>query len=247
VKRFIPILAFYFTITYLVSPELTQAQMFSVQPERQTVSYVPDISISVGYSSMSFDYRGLLPGGSGEVGTTFGFNDPLFHIGIGMPGFSAYGLFGRSLGAFNNTYSQVGASIGNEVPLIRSSVFQLGIPIRLATDYILVKNNSIFTAQEFKQNTFGIHAGIEMSTRLTNNIRFLVNGMTGYSYSVSGFGNSGGTATDLVLKNRLYFDNLFRQYGLLIGLDINSRKYDLEDARYNYIAIQQMLSLGVTF
>lgn len=228
-----------------------QAQMFSVQPDRQVTNYTPGIAVTAGYSAMSFDYRGpnysTVTPGPGQVGTTFQFSDPLFQIGVEMMGFSAYGLFGRNLGEFNNAYSQVGASIGNQVPLIRSSAFRLGIPIRLATDYIVVKNNTLLTSQEFKQNTFGIHGGVDFAVRLANAVRFEVAGLAGYSYSVSGFGNSGGTAVDLVLKNRLYFDNLVRQYGIVVGFDLNSRKYTLDDNRYDHLALQQMVIIGVTF
>jgi len=225
--------------------------MFSVQPDRQVTNYTPGIAITVGYSAMSFDYRGpnyiSVAPGQGQVGTTFQFKDPLFQIGVEMMGFSAYGLFGSNLGEFNNAYSQIGASIGNQVPLIRSSAFRLGIPIRLATDYIVIKNNTLLTSQEFKQNTFGIHGGVDLDVRLANAVRFEAIGLAGYSYSVSGFGNSGGTAVDLVLKNRLYFDNLVRQYGIVLGFDLNSRKYNLDDNRYNHLALQQMVTIGVTF
>lgn len=240
-----------FTTTYFLFPQVGQAQMFSVQPERQTTNIIPGIAITAGYSSMNFEYRGpnyqnVLPDPS-QIGTTFQFNDPLYQIGVEMLGFSAYGLFGRSLGAFNNAYSQFGASIGNQLPLIRSSAIRLGLPIRLATDYIIIKNNTLLTSQEFKQNTFGIHSGIDLSVRLASSIRFEASGLAGYSYSVSGFGNSGGTATDLVLKNRLYLDNLVRQYGVVVGFDLNSRTYSLDDNRYDHIALQQMVIVGVTF
>jgi hypothetical protein len=251
VKRLLLLLALSFTTTYFFMPGLANAQMFSVQPERQTTAFIPDVAITVGYSAMSFDYRGpnfmtIIPG-PGQVGTTFQFSEALLHLGIDMPGFSAYGLFGRGLGEFNNSYSQVGASIGNQIPLIRSSAFRLSVPLRIATDYIIVSNNNLLNSQEFKQNTFGIHGGIDFAVRLAPAVRFEVAGMAGYSYSVSGFGNSGGTASDLSLKNRLYFDNLVRQYGMLIGFDLNSRKYDLEDNRYDHLALQQMVTIGVTF
>jgi hypothetical protein len=225
--------------------------MFSVQPDRQVTNYTPTIAITAGYSAMNFEYRGpnfeTVTPGPDQIGSTFQFKEPLLQVGVEMLGFSAYGLFGRNLGEFNNAYSQVGASIGNQVPLVRSSAFRLGIPIRLATDYIVVKNNTLLTSQEFKQNTFGIHGGVDFAVRLANSVRFEAMGLAGYSYSVSGFGNSGGTAVDLVLKNRLYFDNLVRQYGLMVGLDLNSRKYALDDNRYDHLALQQMVTIGVTF
>ncbi len=225
--------------------------MFSVQPDRQVTNYTPGIAITAGYSAMSFDYRGpnfstIIPGPE-QIGSTFQFTDPLFQVGVEMLGFSAYALFGRNLGEFSNAYSQIGASIGNQVPLIRSSAFRLGVPIRLATDYIIVKNNTLLTSQEFKQNTFGIHSGLDFAVRLASRLRFEASGLAGYSYSVSGFGNSGGTAVDLVLKNRLYFDNLLRQYGVVVGFDLNSRKYSLDDNRYDHLALQQMVTIGVTF
>lgn len=251
VKRLLLLFTLSFTTTYFFVPNVAQSQMFSVQPERQTTIFVPDVAVSFGYSAMNFDYRGpnfqnVVPSPT-NVGTTFQFSEPLFHVGIEMPGFSAYGLFGRGLGEFNNSYSQVGASIGNQISLIRSSAFRLSVPLRLATDYIIVSNNNLLSTQEFKQNTFGIHGGIDFAVRLASSVRFEVAGMAGYSYSVSGFGNSGGTARDLSLKNRLYFDNLVRQYGMLIGLDLNSRKYDLDDNRYSHLALQQMVTIGVTF
>ena len=224
--------------------------MFSVQPQRQQSNFIPDVAVNIGLSYMNFAYRGselrgVAPGNN--VGRTFEFNEPLYHISVDMVGFSAYGLFGRSLGDFNNSYSQVGASIGNSIGLINSSAFRLLLPVKLSSDYVIVRNSDIFANQEFKQNTFGIHSGIEMRARLSQKVRFLVSGSGGYSFSVSGFGNSGGTATDLGLKNKLYFDAIYRQYGLVIGVELHSRKYKLDDARYDHLATQQSITLGITF
>ena len=250
-KRLLLFFTLIFTTTYFYSPVTAEAQMFSVQPERKTVQVTPELAVIIGYSAMTFDYRGpdhrMVIASPDQIGTTFQFNDHLFQVGLEMTGFSVYGLFGRNLGQYNNAYSQLGASIGNQVYLIRSTAFRLGIPIRLATDYIVVKNNTLLTSQEFKQNTFGIHAGLDLAVKLSDSVRFGAQGSGGYSYSVSGFGNSGGTAVDLTLKNRLYVDNLFRQYGLLIGFDLNSRDYHLDDNRYDHLALQQMVSIGVTF
>lgn len=224
--------------------------MFSVEPQRQQTSFVPDMAINFGISYMNFAHRGsAITGGQpgNNVGQTFEFSEPLYHVSIDMVGFSAYGLFGRSLGDFNNSYSQVGASIGNSIGLINSSAFRVLLPLKLSSDYVIVRNNDIFANQEFKQNTFGIHSGLEMRARLSQKVRFLVSGSGGYSFSVSGFGNSGGTATDLGLKNKLYFDAIYRQYGLVIGVELNSRKYKLDDARYDHLATQQSITLGITF
>lgn len=249
-KHIIKYLSACLTLIYLLAPLSVNAQMFSVQPQRQQTNFIPDISVNVGLSYMNFAHRGstMSGGQSGNnVGQTFEFSDPLYHISVDMVGFSAYGLFGRSLGDFNNSYSQVGASIGNSIALINSSSFRLLLPVRLSSDYVIVKNNNIFTNQEFKQNTFGIHSGIEMRARLAEKVRFAVFGSGGYSFSVSGFGNSGGTATDLGIKNKLYFDAIFRQYGLVLGVELHSRKYNLDDVRYDHLATQQSITVGITF
>lgn len=235
------------SIIYLLNPVSVDAQMFSVQPERQQTIYVPDLSINFGFSYIDFQYRGPFMVDAFTPAGSFEFSEPVFHIGVDMPGFSAYGLFGRSLGTANNSYSQIGASVGNNFFIIPGRTFNLSVPVRLATDYVVVKNNQLLNTQEFKQNTFGIHSGLEMRTRLSNKSRFEVLGSAGYSYSVSGFGNSGGTATDLSLKNRLYFDGIIRQYGLMIGFELSSRKYDLENEIYRYLAVQQQVVFGITF
>lgn len=249
-------LAICLTIFYLLVPISANSQMFSVQPQRQQSNFNPDVAVNIGLSFMNFAYRGSESVGispsnglsqNNNVGQTFEFAEPLYHISVDMVGFSAYGLFGRSLGNFSNSYSQVGASIGNNIGLITSSAFRLLLPVKLSSDYIIVRNNDIFANQEFKQNTFGIHSGIEMRARLSQKVRFLVSGSGGYSFSVSGFGNSGGTATDLGLKNKLYFDAIFRQYGLAIGIELHSRKYELDDKRYDHLATQQSITLGITF
>ncbi len=200
---------------------------------------------------MNFNYIGnsLL---TGNLPVTeprnFSFNEPLTYLRLDMEGFSAYGVFGKNLGDQQNSYSQFGAEATSGVILVPGYSFNLLLPVKLSTDYVIVRNNALAnTGQEFKQNTVGIHSGLDIRVRFSPKVRFNADATAGYSFSVSGFGASGGTATDWKLRNRIYVDRLVKQFGLSFGFDIGSRKYNLDNDDFNYRATQQVVVLGITF
>lgn len=232
-------------ITYITIPEKGNAQMFSVQPEHN-ITTIPMNSISVGASFMDFAYRGP----SQIIGSPadFSFSEPLMHLSLDLEGFSAFGLYGRNLGQHNTTYSHFGASVSNNIVVLPGSTLNILIPIRIATDYLVVRNNNLFNAgDEMKQNSFGLHGGLEIRARLGRQVRYLVGSTAGFSFSTSGFGVSGGNAVDWAFQNRFFFDRLFNNVGLTVGFDIKSRRYNLDDRQFNYRALQQAAVVGITF
>lgn len=235
-------------ITYITIPQKGIAQMFSVNPERE-ITTIPMSSVSFGLSFMDFAYRG--PDDIISNVPNFSFNDPLYLVSLDVEGFSAFGLFGRKLSNNNNSYSQYsqfGASISNNFVIQPGSVFNVLVPIKIATDYLIItSNDNRYSAKEMKQNTFGIHGGLEIRARLGQQVRFLVGSTAGYGFSVSGFGTSGGSAVDWAFQNRVFIDRLINNFGLTFGFDLKSRKYNLDDPYFNYRAQQQVVVVGVTF
>lgn len=232
-------------ITYITFPEKGNAQMFSVQPE-QNITAIPMNSFSVGVSFLDFAYRG--PSQIMGSPADFSFTEPLMHLSLDLEGFSAFGLYGRNLGQYNTTYSHFGASVSNNIVVLPSSTLNILIPVRISTDYLVVRNNSLFNAgDEMKQNSFGFHGGLEIRARLGRQVRYMVGSTAGYSFSTSGFGVSGGNALDWNFQNRFFFDRLFNNVGLTVGFDIKSRRYNLDDRQFNYRAMQQAVVVGVTF
>lgn len=232
-------------ITYITIPEKGNAQMFSVEPER-SITTIPINSLSVGVSFMDFAYRGpeQLLGSPAD----FSFNGPLMNLALDLEGFSAFGLYGRNLGEHNSTYSHFGASVSNNLVLAAGNTLNVMVPIKISTDYLVVRNSALFNAgDEMKQNSFGLQGGLELRARMGRQVRFMAGSTGGYSFSTSGFGVSGGNAVDWSIQNRFFFDRLFNSVGLTVGFDIKSRRYNLDDRQFNYRALQQAVVIGATF
>lgn len=231
-------------VCMVMAPEL-QAQMFSVQPERDVVS-APPLAITYGFAFTDFIYRGPAAG-AGQV-NDYSFSEPLSRIQIELDGFRAHALYGRALGANQNVYSQFGAEIRNGILLVPGRQLQLILPVRLSTDYVVIRNSRLTnTNDEFRQNTVGAHSGLDLRVRLGPKARFTTAAGIGYAFSVTGFGLSGGSATDWSVSNRLFFDRLVNDYGLAIGFDLNNRRYNLDDPVFNYLVTQQVIVVGITF
>lgn len=231
----------------LLAAETINAQMFSVRTEREQIT-IPRTAISGGVSLTDFAYRG--PSDQQIEGTNqdYSFSAPLAYMHIDLQGFTLYGVYGRGLGDFSNVYSELGAEISNGVLLTGSPVFSVLVPITLGTNYVLVRNQSLqSTADEFRQNSLGIKSGLQMNARLSRASRFQVDAQAGYAFSVTGYGLSGGSAADWNLSNRLFFDRIFGDVGIVVGLDIRSRRYRLDESIFNYRTTQQQLTLGLTF
>lgn len=221
------------------------AQMFSVQTQPQRIT-TPTSGISAGVSFMDFGYRG--PGVVQGSSSDFSFNAPLFHGRLDLGSFSVYGIYGRGLGDQDNIYSELGASLNSGFILLPGAQFNLIIPLALSTEYVLARNRRILNnSDEFRQNNLGIRSGIQMNARLSQRTRFTAQGLAGYAFSITGYGLSSGTANDLQLTNRIYFDRLFGDLGIFAGFDIISRRYRLDDSQFNYHAVYQNLILGVSF
>lgn len=248
-RNFIDFKRFVLFLTLFVLPFAAYAQMFSVQPDRQGPAGIPGTSIKAGVSYMDFSYNGEFASVSNTTFVrAFQFNAPMLYMGVDLEGFSAWGLYGRTMGPRNVTYTQIGASIGNEFYLIPGFNFSLTVPLKLATDYVVAKpSGDLNLRDEFKQNTFGIHSGIGIRARLSRSVRFHADGSAGFSYSVSGMGSSGGTVVDWGVRNRFFIDEITGRFGLVAGFDINRRNYNLEIDRFDYKATQQVLVIGITF
>lgn len=222
-----------------------EAQMFSVQSQPQRIT-TPTSGISAGVSFMDFAYRG--PSINAGTPNDYSFSAPLFHGRIDLAAFSVYGIYGRGLGNQDNIYSELGASLNSGFILLPGANFNLVIPLALSTEYVLARNRRILdNSNEFRQNNIGLKGGIQMNARLSQRARFTAEGTAGYAFSITGYGLSSGSSTDLLLKNRLYSDRLVGQFGLIFGFDIISRRYRLDENQFNYRAIHQNLILGVSF
>lgn len=221
------------------------AQMFSVQSERERIT-TPRSAASFGVSFVDFQYRG--PAESAGTAADYSFSAPLAHLRLDLQGLTLYGIYGRNLGEQSNVYSEFGAEISGGVVLVPGDAFNVVFPIALATDYVLARNQRIqSTAEEFRQNNLGIKGGLQINARLSPQARFTAEAMTGYSFSITGYGLSSGNAVDWQLNNRIYFDRLFNQFGIVAGFDLKSRRYNLEENDFNYRTIYQNLVIGITF
>jgi hypothetical protein len=230
---------------YIGFTNIAQAQMFSVQPERDTQA-VPALAITYGHSYSDFAYRG--PAGNIGSVTDYSFNETLSRIQAELDGFRAHATFGRGLGLNENVYTQFGAEIKNGIMLVPGRQLSLVLPVKLSTDYVIIRNSRLTnTNDEFRQNTVGAHSGLDMRARITPKTRFTSALNIGYAFSVTGFGISGGSAVDWSSVSRLYFDRIVGDYGITVGFDMYSRKYNLDDQVFNYLMTQQTLVFGITF
>jgi hypothetical protein len=233
-------------VTVLVSmPLQTHAQMFSVRSEQQQLT-VPQSAVFLGVQQVNFAYRG--PAEFRRTATDYSFNSPLTHIRLDIQGLNLFATYGRGIGEFENVYSELGGHVRGGVMLLPGQTFNVSVPVLLSTDYILIKNNRVTNnADEFRQNNLGIKSGIQMNARFGNRTRFSTEAVAGYMFSITGYGLSSGSVNDWHVNNRLYFDRLLGEAGIVIGLDIQSRKYRLEEKRFNYRNIYQTLVVGISF
>lgn len=232
-------------MTALLGARPASAQMFSVAPEREIVTE-PQSVLRFGARQTSFNFRGP----DQLVGTNrdLTFNGTTFSTSLELDGFFAYADIGRNLSDDNTRYTAIGARIRSSLPLTRNPAFQVSIPIMAGTDYVVARSDLITIGnQEFKQNTAGIYSGLDVRARLNHRVRFNLDGSVGYSFSATGYGVSGGTTTDWIIRNHLFVDELVRRFGLSIGFEIGSRRYFLEDRAFNYKVTQQALTFGITF
>jgi hypothetical protein len=229
----------------LLLPLSLEAQMFSVGTERQQIT-LPQSAVFAGVQQVNFAYRG--PAEFRGTATDYSFNTPLTHIRLDMQGLNLFATYGRGIGDFENVYSELGGHVRGGVVLLPGATFNVTVPVLLSTDYILIKNNRVTNnADEFRQNNLGIKSGLQMNARFGNRTRFSTEAIAGYMFSITGYGLSSGSVNDWHINNRLYMDRLFGQAGLVFGLDVQSRKYRLEERRFNYRNIYQSFVVGISF
>jgi hypothetical protein len=229
----------------LLMPVHAAAQMFSVRSEQQRIT-VPQSAVYAGVQMVNFAYRG--PAEFRGSATDYSFDSPLTHIRLDIQGLNLFATYGRGLGNFENVYSELGGHVRGGVVLIPGETFNLSVPVLLSTDYILIKNNRVTNnVDDFRQNNLGIKSGIQMNARFGKRTRFSTESVAGYMFSITGYGLSSGSVNDWHINNRLYLDRLFGQAGLVIGLDVQSRRYRLEENRFNYRNIYQTFVIGVSF
>lgn len=232
-------------VTGLLLPLQASAQMFSVQSQPDRIT-IPESGVSAGISFVDFRYRG--PDGLLAANEDYSFSAPLAHVRLDLAAFSVYGIYGRGIGPRDNVFSELGASINSGFVVLPGTSLNLIIPLSLSTEYVLVRNQRIINnTDEFRQNNFGLKSGLQMNAQLSQRSRFMVEGTGSYAFSITGYGLSSGSATGLELTNRLYFDRIFGQVGILLGFDIETRRYRLEEDRFNYRSVYQNVVLGITF
>lgn len=236
----------FYYLTFLIFFTLlgqAKAQMFSVSSERP-LDLLPRNSLYIGLESASFQFRG-----SDSPYNISNFNDAIYRLKAELPGFTFFLGYSNRIGdADSLSFLNAGVAITGRYGLLGRRALSFGVPLMLRTDFTQVAlrlNDPEW--EDFRQNSALIGLGFDTQYRINERIRIHVDAIPQYGFSVTSFGGTGGSILVLEGRARLYFDNLFDNFGLSLGYDWRFTRFDLQDERFNYDLGGHSFLVGITF
>ena len=233
-------------LALIMIPTRSNAQMFSVKSERSYVS-TPDAAVSAGFETMNFRFKG--DPAVITANNDYSASGTLVKFGIETGEFNIYAMYGRNLGAASqNNITIIGGDITNKIPVIRTRPLQILLPLQVGSAYQQVRlTKGSISAEEFSQNAIYIGSGIALVLRLHETVRLNAHGIASYGFSTSGIYGTGGNISLVGAEARLYFDQIIKRYGIMVGSNFISRNYMTELDQFRYIYTGTSLVFGVTF
>lgn len=227
-------------------PLSSQAQMFSVGTEsRANFGNIYSPYLRAGVQFIDFTYEG-----SNVI------NDPLFtpltfsgeaaYLAYESYGFNLNVGLGNSLTGLNDSkYFSLNLNFKNPFYLINNQNFKAGIPVKLDSRLISVRNEEI--NEEFSQTS--LSAGAGLTAIVINQSKFNISGefLTSYGFSSASGGFLGGSVFGLNGSARINFYNLLFGKNLSLGYDYLYDSYDIDEDRLDYDLSAHTLTLGVSF
>jgi len=223
------------------------AQMFSVKSLPSKYS-PPLATIYLGVVPTDFHYKPSESGIDPQAGV-FNFNDPVYRLGIDLAGLELAGTAGWNLGAQNNlNYFAFGIGFNSKYPVFRSQPFTLSLPLALKLEYTRVddkKSGNI--TNDFRQNIGTIGSGLNGGFMLPHHIRISLEGTASYGFSTRSLGQSSGSAWIIENRDRIYFDRVMGQIGIVAGFDYRFTRFNSSGIQFDYGENNTAFILGITF
>lgn len=232
--------------TTVLFPISSQAQMFSVGSENRTnFGNIYSPYVRAGVQFIDFEYKGS------NIN-----NDPLFtpltftgeaaYIAYESLGFNLNAALGNSLTGLNDTkYFTLNINFKNPFYLINDRNFKAGIPVKLDSRLVSVRNEQI--NEEFSQTSLSAGAGLTAS--VINQSKFDITGefLTSYGFSSASGGFLGGSVFGLAGSARVNFYNLLFGKNISLGYDYIFDSYDIDEEFLDYDLKGHTLTLGISF
>lgn len=230
----------------MIIPISSQAQMFSVGTDsRADFGNIYAPYIRAGVQFVDFKYTGTNTGNS-PLFTPLTFNGEIAYLAYESLGFNLNAGLGNSLTGLNNTkYFSLNLNFKNPFYFVNKQNFKAGIPIKLDSRLVSVRNEDI--NEEFSQTS--LSAGAGLMAAIINQSKFNITGefLTSYGFSSASGGFLGGSVFGLNGSARINFYDLLFGKNISLGYDYIFDSYDIDEERLDYDLTGHTLTLGVSF
>ncbi len=153
-------------------------------------------------------------------------------------GYTRYALKGQT-----RTAIFFGATLSNELPLVRERPAALVVPIMLSLDY--TKAESPGTERDhFNVASIGVGAGLKLRL-MSPGTEFCAHAVGIYHYSFEGFNTGNGSSVALVGEVSLILRTIHIADGIVVGYRFRHQTWSLADGRLNYRVTTHGPYLGV--
>lgn len=239
-------ISIYITLSLLVLPLTSNAQMFSVRTENRTnFGSIYSPYIRAGVQMIDFEYTGSTMINN-QFFTPLTFSGEAAYIAYESFGLNLNATLGNSITGLNDTnYFSLNLNFKNPFYLINQQNFKAGIPVKLDSRLVSVRNDEI--NEDFSQTS--LSAGAGLTAAIINQSKFNITGefLTSYGFSTASGGFLGGSVFGLSGSARINFYNLLFGKNLSIGYDYINDSYNIDEERLDYDLIGHTITLGVSF
>lgn len=229
----------------LLSPTAIQAQMFSVGDSNDrpasTLSYYSTLGVT--WEIADFEYTGDALSADDRAD----FQNSVIRLRFENPGINISAGFGGTLtGMDDRSYVNVNAQLYNDIALIRSPRFVLGLPIQISTDLLSVAAQQQ-TGNSFQQSSLVFGTGASIRYRINQRVQMGLRATPNIGFSFSQGALFGGRLFTTTSGARLYFSDILGSNTLVFGYDFDYRDYNIEGDQNDYQYLSHAFTLGIAF
>lgn len=229
----------------LLYPAAVQAQMFSVgdSNDRPASNLTTYSTLGVSWEIADFEYTG----DSVLLDNRADFQNSVFRVRFENPGINISAGFGGNLtGMDDRSYVNVNARLYNDIGLVRSQRFMLGLPIQISTDLLSVAAQQP-DGNSFQQSSLVFGTGASMEYRVNQRVQMSLRATPNIGFSFSQGALFGGRLFTATSGARLYFSDVIGTGTLVFGYDFDFRDYNIEGDSNDYQYLSHSFTLGIAF
>ncbi len=241
----VPAFVFLLILLLMYQPAATQAQMFSVEePERRMRPASSSFTAGLDFLTMNLREGEELPD------VIYAISDPVYRMRLELPGLEIYGGFRNRIGEADSlNYINLGANISGSLPLTRSRIIGIGLPLWLSTDYVRVMtaDGQQPESDHFRQSSASIGLGAGVFYNPMQNVRLRAEFVPQIGFTVSSIGSDSGQLASLNGRAKMHIDHLIGRFGLVLSYNYTWRRYSGSEERVRYDFNGHNFALGVSF